>query len=187
MYSIPPQVRTTVQNIWNQDLIYGQGGGHNHDWIMLKLDSPLDFNDAVQPTCLPSPDWTPDNDTNNRCFVSGWGTLSYQGDSPDSLQWVEVPAVSNAVCNQAYYDGITDAMICAGYAEGGKDSCQGDSGGPFVCLDNDGKATMTGIVSFGSGCAYAGYYGVYARVTKILGWIQSNLVSLLDGLLKFSI
>ena len=37
------------------------------------------------------------------------------------------------------------------------------------------------------GCAYAGYYGVYARVTKILGWIQSNLVSLLDGLLKFSI
>ena len=154
---------------------------------MLKLDSPLDFNDAVQPTCLPQPNWAPDNDPNNHCFVSGWGTLSYQGNSPDSLQWVEVPAVTNAICNQAYSDSITDAMICAGYAEGGKDSCQGDSGGPFVCLNDDGKATMTGIVSFGSGCAYAGYYGVYARVTKILGWIQTNLVSFEIGLLEFSI
>ena len=176
-----------MQNIWNQDLVYGQGGGHNNDWIMLKLDSPLQFNDAVQPTCLPPPNWAPDNDPNNRCFVSGWGTLSYGGNSPESLQWVEVPAVTNDICNQAYYNSITDAMICAGYAEGGKDSCQGDSGGPFVCLNNDNKALLTGIVSFGSGCAYAGYYGVYARVTKILGWIQSNLVSSRSYLLRFSI
>ena len=176
-----------MQNIWNHDLVYGQGSGHNNDWIMLKLDSPLQFNDAVQPTCLPPPNWAPDNDPNNRCFVSGWGTLSYGGNSPEILQWVEVPAVTNDICNQAYYNSITDAMICAGYAEGGKDSCQGDSGGPFVCLNNDNEAILTGIVSFGSGCAYAGYYGVYARVTKILGWIQSNLVSSRGDLFRFSI
>ena len=163
-----------MQNIWNQDLIYGQGGGHNHDWIMLKLDSALDFNDAVQPTCLPQPNWAPDNDPNNHCFVSGWGTLSYQGNSPDSLQWVEVPAVTNAICNQAYSNSITDAMICAGLAEGGKDSCQGDSGGPLICAVN-GKAHLVGVVSFGVGCALPNWPGVYARVTAVLSWIKSNM------------
>ena len=145
----------------------------------MKLDSPLDFNEDVQPACLPSPNWSPDQDPNNRCFTSGWGTLEYDLDNPqipDTLQWVEVPAVTNEVCNQAY-GGITDAMICAGYAEGGKDSCQGDSGGPFVCLDGN-MAFLTGVVSWGYGCGnFAGFYGVYARVTTVLDWIQSYMVS----------
>ena len=157
----------------------------NNDWIILKLDSPLDFNEDVQPACLPSPNWSPDQDPNNRCFTSGWGTLEYDLDNPllpDTLQWVEVPAVTNEVCKQAYSGGITnsditDAMICAGYAEGGKDSCQGDSGGPFVCLDGS-MAFLTGVVSFGYGCASPGFYGVYARVTTVLDWIQSYMVSL---------
>ena len=66
-------------------------------------------------------------------------------------------------------------MICAGYSQGGKDACQGDSGGPFVCLSGS-SAILTGIVSFGYECASPGYYGVYARVTKILDWIKSIIV-----------
>ena len=74
-----------------------------------------------------------------------------------------------------YGDQITDSMICAGYSQGGKDACQGDSGGPFVCLSGS-SAILTGIVSFGYECASPGYYGVYARVTKILDWIKSIIV-----------
>ena len=68
-------------------------------------------------------------------------------------------------------------MICAGYKQGGKDACQGDSGGPFICEGQNKEAILTGIVSWGIGCARANNYGVYARVTKILDWIKSNMKS----------
>ena len=74
-------------------------------------------------------------------------------------------------------------MICAGYPQGGKDSCQGDSGGPFVCQSGN-SAILTGVVSFGYGCADPGYYGVYARVTKILNWIQANIDVICQNYIK---
>ena len=67
-------------------------------------------------------------------------------------------------------------MICAGYPGiGEKDACQGDSGGPFVCNDG-GKAILTGVVSWGNGCASADFPGVYARTTFVLDWIKSQMV-----------
>ena len=98
------------------------------------------------------------------------------GASPDTCQYVQVPAVTNAACNSAYSGGITESMICAGYPEGGKDSCQGDSGGPFVC-NNEGKAVIAGVVSWGYGCALPGYPGVYSRTTHVLDWIKAQMVS----------
>ena len=97
-------------------------------------------------------------------------------DYPDKLQYVRVPTITNSEC-QSLYEGtfvISDSMLCAAYP--GKDSCQGDSGGPFVCNDN-GKAVIAGIVSFGYGCAFPNNPGVYARVTKILDWIENNMVT----------
>ena len=144
------------------------------------MDTPLDFNDEVQPACLPSPNWSPDTDSYNRCFVSGWGALEFEGNSSDTLQWIEVPALTNEVCKQSYgSQSISDAVICAGYAEGGNKKCPGNSGGPFVCL-NESSAILTGIASFGHECASPGHYGIYARVTKILDWILSNLVCIIE-------
>jgi trypsin len=53
---------------------------------------------------------------------------------------------------------------------------QGDSGGPLVHVSG-GQAIVVGVVSFGNGCADPYVPGVYARVTKFLGWIQANMVS----------
>ena len=63
--------------------------------------------------------------------VSGWGTLSSGGSSPNVLHKVDVPGLTNADCNSKYGSGsITSIMLCAGNTvAGGIDSCQGDSGG----------------------------------------------------------
>jgi len=160
-----------ANGVWNAAMPYV---GNNNDFIILKLKSALTFNDKVGAACLPEPSHAPDA-TGQTCFVSGWGTLqSGASGLPDDLQWVAVPTVTNAQCNQAY-NGITDSMICAGLPTGGKDSCQGDSGGPFICRNDDGKAVLTGVVSFGIGCALADYPGVYARTTAVLQWVKDNM------------
>ena len=155
----------------------------------MKLESPLDFNEDVQPACLPTPNWSPDLDTNSRCIASGWGNLYFEGNSPNNLQWVEMPVVTNDVCQDAhnYYnfsvvenDWITNSMICAGYVHGGYGTCQGDSGGPLVCLNENSNAILTGITSWAVGCAYPGYYSVFARVTEALNWINAYMVSLMS-------
>merc|ERR550539_1564456 len=163
-----------ANGVWNAAMPYS---GNNNDFIILKLSSALTFNDNVGAACLPEPNHAPDA-TGQTCFVSGWGTLeSGASGLPTDLQWVAVPTVTNQQCSNSY-NGITDSMICAGLPEGGKDSCQGDSGGPFICRDN-GKAVLTGVVSFGIGCALADYPGVYARVTAVLDWVKANMGS--DG------
>lgn len=96
-------------------------------------------------------------------LVTGWGALSEGGSFPTSLRKVTVPLVSRTNCNDAnsYNGQITARMLCAGFDAGGKDSCQGDSGGPLAR-----SSVLTGIVSWGDGCARANKHGVYTRVSN---------------------
>jgi len=105
--------------------------------------------------------------------VTGWGALMEGGAGPDVLYQVSVPVVSNDDCNTALGGGITANMLCAGLAEGGKDSCQGDSGGPLVVPDG-ANWKQAGVVSFGQGCARPNSYGVYARVSQYIDWISEH-------------
>ena len=61
-------------------------------------------------------------------------------------------------------------MVCAGYSSGGYDSCQGDSGGPLIMTNDEGEYELIGIVSWGYGCAEAGYPGVYSKIHSRLSW-----------------
>lgn len=70
---------------------------------------------------------------------------------------------------------ITQAMLCAGVAEGGKDSCQGDSGGPLVIKNAKNQWVQVGVVSWGDGCGDAGLFGVYSRVSAARQWIAENM------------
>lgn len=104
----------------------------------------------------------------------GWGNTSGTNNNSSSvvLRDVRLPIVSNSSCEAAYGGGqITSNMLCAGYAQGGYDACQGDSGGPLV-LDISGTITLGGVVSWGTGCGDAGYYGVYTRVNQFISFIS---------------
>merc|ERR1711973_44488 len=156
------QRRTVTKIISNED--YGSFKTTN-DIALLKIDSSLDFSSsAVQPIELPASG----ESFTGSCIVSGWGTTSSGGSSPDVLRYVSVPLVSDEDCRAAYGDNnILDSMLCAG--EGGKDSCQGDSGGPLACSDK-----LAGIVSWGYGCADPDYPGVYTEVSYFINWINAN-------------
>jgi len=105
------------------------------------------------------------------CTVTGWGTTSEGGSLGRVLQKVDVPVVSDDDCRDAYgSSSVYDSMICAGFPQGGKDSCQGDSGGPFMC-----GSQLSGIVSWGYGCAEAGYPGVYTQTSYFIDWINNNM------------
>ena len=111
--------------------------------------------------------------------VAGWGNMDPDGGNnfPDALQQVTLPIVSNETCNspQSYNGGITDNMLCAGFAAGGQDSCQGDSGGPLMIPNTGGAGWVhVGVVSFGNGCAQPNFYGVYTRVSMFHAWVESH-------------
>ncbi|XP_050731400.1 trypsin-1-like isoform X2 [Eriocheir sinensis] len=138
----------------------------SNDISLLQLSSPLTFNSFVGPVGLQSV-----KEYMGDCVVSGWGTTSEGGSSPSVLQYVDVPTVSDADCRAAYGESdIDDSMICAGLPEGGVDACQGDSGGPMVC-----GGLLTGIVSWGYGCARPDYPGVYGEVAYFKDWVEANV------------
>jgi secreted trypsin-like serine protease len=130
--------------------------------------------------------------------VTGWGTLRATVESgkqtvdlltheavrpgdpkyyTNRLMEVEVPLVDEDTCKRAYSGApsvIDHRSVCAGLAEGGKDSCQGDSGGPLVAKTANGRFVQVGVVSFGKYCALKDGYGVYSRVSAFKDWIESN-------------
>lgn len=145
-----------------------------NDFALLQLEK----NSSFTPVALNQTEIQIPADQQIMSITAGWGaTKESSYGLPNMLQKVSVPLVSTEVCNaKAAYDGdITESMICAGYAQGGKDSCQGDSGGPLVTMNEKGEHILTGVVSWGYGCARPNKYGVYAKVSHGYEWIMSKI------------
>merc|ERR1719454_718764 len=133
------------------------------------------MNGCVGTVCLPGAN---DVAPGSTCWITGWGTLSSGGSSPNVLQEAAVQVLSNQECKDTGYSSsqITDSMLCAQgrNSNGGiTDACQGDSGGPLVCQQG-GQFVIQGATSWGYGCAGATAPGVWARVWNQLDWIQST-------------
>ena len=107
-----------------------------------------------------------------QALISGWGDVDPDQDNavqPDPL----VGAIVNFNADCSAYGPAFDAatMLCAGRQnlDGTfTDTCQGDSGGPLARMNQQRTAVidLAGIVSFGNGCAQAGFPGIYTRVAN---------------------
>jgi len=153
-------------------LVHESYKGNDNDIVMIKINGRVKLNNYARTACLPSNGESFDGQRN--CWVSGWGTLSFGGSGPRTLNAVSVPIVPLSTCKKAYW-GVGAFNICGGFAQGGKDSCQGDSGGPYVCKKPGQNWKVVGIVSYGDGCAKPGKYGVYSNVAYFYSWIQRKM------------
>ncbi len=108
-------------------------------------------------------------------IVAGWGLTRDGGAISNVLRNVTVQIVGKEDCTSpaSYGAAITDNMVCAGFAEGGKDSCQGDSGGTLMIPDGKGHLLFGGIVSWGEGCGRPGKYGIYTFLSNYASWVQN--------------
>jgi len=111
--------------------------------------------------------------------IAGWGNrLSQTGlDFPDVAHKASILIVDIATCNERYSGGLNESLhLCAGqYPSGGIDTCQGDSGGPLMVPDGSGGLLHAGIVSFGIGCAWPNFPGVYAKTASFADWITAQI------------
>ena len=144
----------------------------DNDITLIKLQRPSEY----APIDLDQPGDNTWHEVGTNLVTAGWGILSAGGGTPDKAQHVTVPVVPDcADTNYGPSVGIEynpETMVCAGTV--GLDACQGDSGGPLFGVAPTGARTLVGIVSFGIGCAAAGFPGVYARVQSYTDWICSN-------------
>lgn len=161
----------------------------DYDVAVFTLASPVKLSDTVNVIAIPQPCSSLNCITGlakpkTLVRVAGWGSISPNGAKKNrsiELNEVDVPIVNNTICKNAMqYDGdITNRMICAGFAEGGKDSCVGDSGSPLFSYMPSAKAGLqAGIVSWGGNwCGRTNSYGVYTRISnaEINSFIQNNI------------
>jgi secreted trypsin-like serine protease len=145
------------------------------DWALIKLASPINLPTLAIPssTAFDSGTFT----------IMGWGAAREGGPQQRFLLKATVPFVDDATCGSRYravgYPFVNSDMICAGLlSTGGVDTCQGDSGGPMVRRDASNAWVQVGIVSWGRGCARAGFPGVYSQVSTFAGAIRSAAASL---------
>ncbi|XP_054267940.1 atrial natriuretic peptide-converting enzyme-like isoform X2 [Macrosteles quadrilineatus] len=160
--------------------MYNQGIAHDNDVALFQLATRVTFHEHLLPVCLPEANFKLKE--GRMCTVIGWGKRedSDVSEYEAAVNEVQVPILNRDLCNSwlEHRDlNVTQGMICAGYAEGGKDACQGDSGGPLLCMTDDRSPRwfVGGIVSWGIKCAHPHLPGVYAYVPRYVPWIKQQM------------
>ncbi|OBS82599.1 hypothetical protein A6R68_23399 [Neotoma lepida] len=175
----PGEMKFEVEQLILHEGYSADSLAHHNDIALLKIRTSTGHcaqpSRSIQTICLP-PRFG-DAQFGSDCEITGFGNENVSDYIyPKNLKMSTVKLISHEQCMQPHYYGseITYKMLCAADPQWKTDTCQGDSGGPLVC-DINGRPTLSGIVSWGSGCALKNKPGVYTRVSYFLNWIQAHI------------
>ncbi|XP_063961428.1 chymotrypsinogen B-like [Lytechinus pictus] len=153
------------------------GPGLINDIALLKLVTPLNFTNEVQPVCLPSADESVPKPEEYVTFT-GWGSFTERNArQPDLLQEGRMPVIPNYFCHRLAPLDVTfePTMFCTMYHTGYQGVCTGDSGGPIV-QEINGRWTLVGISSWVRECGASYVPNGFTRVSSFIDWIRDNMV-----------
>jgi len=144
-----------------------------NDIALIKLASPVAYNDYVQPIAI---DDMPEMfNKHSHCVITGWG-LSIQGQylkPAPILQEATTRIISNSQCKNYWgAEAIYGGQVCL--LTQVNSACMGDSGGPLACRNGDGPWTLVGATSWGMGTCETYMPSVYTRVSYFRDWIRNT-------------
>lgn len=145
-----------------------------HDIGMLEMEQSLQYNDHVQPICLPARSQIGETFAGMSGTLMGWGGHGPQFELSRRLRVVTERILTNCQCQLRWLYLVTPLKMCVRGAQA-HSPCGGDSGGILQVTSESGHAIQVGIVSWGSqlGCDSRWPSG-YTRVTGYLDWIEEN-------------
>ncbi|XP_058054993.1 transmembrane protease serine 9-like [Anopheles bellator] len=159
---------------------------------LLRLEADVQYDDYIQPICLPVENKTSDPEPVSRTgFIAGYGrTDPDRYDLSPVLQATTMPLVDGGLCvvYRIFDKRTADKMLCAGHGNG-TNACLGDEGGGFYQATESGTWTIGGVISkiniYRNRCDTHGYVGVL-DVAQYLAWILDRLQHTLTGLVDIA-
>ncbi|KAM4697214.1 chymotrypsin-like elastase family member 2A [Rhinophrynus dorsalis] len=165
------QVRRVAKWIFPEN-----SGAMDLDIALIHLDKPIEYNDYIQPACLPDKNET--ISSMMQCYITGWGKLE-SGAMPDILQEVTVNMISPHTCQRVNKNdkSLGDQILCTSNRYGTAKTCKGDSGGPLMCKrETDKVYSVVGIISMAPKCAlHIRLPSIYMSTQYFLDWMSDTM------------
>lgn len=110
--------KITIKKVYNHPSYHSTpSGAPRNDITLLETNEDL-YGDNVKgnaaPACLPAKDTTTETMQGLKCFVAGFGTVEYQGDTSDFLKSIHVNVIKDDTCKSAYNEYDKRIEFCAG-------------------------------------------------------------------------
>lgn len=144
-----------------------------YDIALMKLSTPLDYSDSVQPVCQPDSNFW----YTSICYITGWGERLEHGEEVNRLQQLRVEVVNQTLCRGIHASfGVrnTGGSLCtinlnlAG-------TTLGDAGGALVCRKN-GRYHIVGVASHRIPLLQDSHVDYYTQVSKHAQWISDTIL-----------
>ena len=129
---------------------YYRPGSLANDLALIELEEQFDYNEHLQPACLPKTEPT----VGERCFIAGWGMSSTGSIGVEThLLEADIIILSNDICERIFgpYDLWDENEVFCAMGNNGEGSCHGDAGGPVMCVENN-EPVLVGIQRKRSTC-----------------------------------